>query len=290
MPEMPFELEDHWLISRALQMWQSVIETGNPVLSRQDAINSGQQDLVKPLDAQQKQFCQRLHELAVQYQRGTILSDLEKLLEDEGHSVTLLCNNPEADEQDYQAAVDVVGWHTDWNPRRYFGRTCQEAAGKAAAELRRREGSCHPQQGSEMSESKSRIWGQWVPEFFRGGATIVVQQEVPHKPHLCIYADVARTESEQTRARYQMCYDLAEFLNGGSRPAWLDDLHRDSEENAQALTGARIFATGPTVPDLEKPGRTVLDDSEGSKVDRARLMDVLFLISSKSSEDTPAEE
>ena len=84
-------------------------------------------------------------------------------------------------------------------------------------------------------------------------------------------------------------FPLIADLNGGSRPAWLDDLHRDSEENAQALTGARIFATGPTVPDLEKPGRTVLDDSEGSKVDRARLMDVLFLISSKSSEDTPAE-
>lgn len=123
----------------------------------------------------------------------------------------------------------------------------------------------------------SRIWGEWQPAFFPSGTTIV-RQDWAGKPHLYVYADAATTEDRSDRDRFDMCYQLAEFMNGGHRPAWLDDLDRQTETHAEALTGAKVFATGPMV-DIDPPNLNWrLDESDQAKDDRARLMDILFLV------------
>lgn len=61
-----------------------------------------------------------------------IIGNIEQVRTQEGHSVTILCDNPEADTVDVQAAVEVACDFTDWEPQRFYGRTWQEAIGKAA--------------------------------------------------------------------------------------------------------------------------------------------------------------
>ena len=55
---------DEDLVKRSLLMWRNYIETGNVVLSANDAINSGQPKLVRALDQHQKQLVHRLEQLA----------------------------------------------------------------------------------------------------------------------------------------------------------------------------------------------------------------------------------
>ena len=124
--------------------------------------------------------------------------------------------------------------------------------------------------------SKSRLWGEWKPEFYGSGTTIVVQRSVPHKPHLYLYADATPDEDRSQRDRYEMCYQIADYMNGGEAPTWLNELDRISEAYSEALTGAKIFATGPCI-DKDPPRlHWVQDESDEAVNDRARLMDVLF--------------
>ena len=61
-----------------------------------------------------------------------IVDPLNRLRADEGNSVTFICQNPEFDEAD--EAIEVSGEWTNWQPRRFTGRTlveCLEAAEKA---------------------------------------------------------------------------------------------------------------------------------------------------------------
>ena len=121
-----------------------------------------------------------------------------------------------------------------------------------------------------------RLWGEWEPRFYGSGTTIVALKEHAHKPHLYVYSDSAIDEDRWMRDRYDMCNQLAAFMNGGERPAWLDDIERLTEESAKSLMGASITATGPMV-DVDPPKcnwRT--DDSDEAKNDRARLMDAVF--------------
>lgn len=66
-----------------------------------------------------------------------IIGDIEQIRTVEGNSVTIICDNPEADSGDMQAAVDVSGDFTAWNKERYWGESWTEALRKAADASRR---------------------------------------------------------------------------------------------------------------------------------------------------------
>jgi hypothetical protein len=131
-------------------------------------------------------------------------------------------------------------------------------------------------QHTENAPVASRLWGEWEPRFFGSGTTIVHLREYQHKPWLYIYADVAVDDSRYARDRCNMCYQLADFLNGGPPPLWLSDFTRRTETYADALAGANISAVGPMI-DRNPPALDwVHDDSSQCVDDRARLMDALF--------------
>ncbi len=135
--------------------------------------------------------------------------------------------------------------------------------------------SARPAAPVEMLVSP-RLWGEWQSTFFGSGTTIVQLKEYAHKPHLYIYADSAVDEDRWMRDRYQMCDQLRDYMNGGDRPAWLDDIERLTETEAKSLMGASISAVGPMV-DVDPPKcNWHTDDSDDAKNDRARLMDAVF--------------
>lgn len=121
-----------------------------------------------------------------------------------------------------------------------------------------------------------RIWGQWEPQFYGSGTTIVVQSVYAHKPWLYIYADSSADDGRYMRDRYAMCKQLTVYMNGGDRPAWLDDFERLNEYEAKSLMGGQLYACGPML-DANPPNcHWVTDESDDAKNDRARLMDALF--------------
>lgn len=136
----------------------------------------------------------------------------------------------------------------------------------------------------EIRTTSPRIWGEWKPMFFGSGTTIVLQDEFKHKPHLYVYPDCSIDEARYMRDRYAMCYSLAEFMNGGDRPAWLDDFYRVSENGIESLSGAKTYATGPCID--RNPPRLdwVVDESDECRNDRARLIDVLELANRSDDE------
>ena len=122
-----------------------------------------------------------------------------------------------------------------------------------------------------------RLWGEWEVRSYQSGTMNVSLKIEQRKPWLYVFADKATDEDRQDRERYEMCEQLAAFLNGGDRPAWLADMIRTKEEAAYSLAGASIMATGPMF-DRDPPNlHWDQDESDDAKNDRARLMDVLFL-------------
>lgn len=96
-------------------------------------------------------------------------------------------------------------------------------------------------------------------------------------PHCYVYGPRNDDEDQGVRDRFKVCEDIRDYLNGGERPKWLDDLERTSEESASDLDGTSITATGPMI-DRDPPNCLwVFDDSEKAKDARARLMDRLLL-------------
>ena len=67
----------------------------------------------------------------------SIIGDIQQIRTQEGHSLTILCDNPEAESADTQGAVEVSADFTDWEVQRFFGETWQDALSKAAAASRR---------------------------------------------------------------------------------------------------------------------------------------------------------
>lgn len=65
------------------------------------------------------------------------IGDIEQIRTREGHSVMLVCDDAEAESIDCQAVVDVCGDFTDWEPRRFYGRTWDAALHRAANASRR---------------------------------------------------------------------------------------------------------------------------------------------------------
>jgi hypothetical protein len=124
---------------------------------------------------------------------------------------------------------------------------------------------------------RPRLWGEWQSQFYGSGTTIVTLKKEIHKPYLYVYADKGVSEDRYMRDRYEMCDQLAAYMNGGERPVWLADMERVSEVLAVSLAGASISATGPSI-DIDPPNLNWReDDSDDAKNDRARLMDALFL-------------
>lgn len=56
---------------------------------------------------------------------------------------------------------------------------------------------------------------------------------------------VSPIDMDDDRLRYSICEDLARFLNGGRRPAWLKDLARPFGNCLIGDDGTNIQATGP---------------------------------------------
>ena len=132
------------------------------------------------------------------------------------------------------------------------------------------------------TESKTRLWGQWEPQFYGSGTTLVrlkFFEGCGKYPHLYIYADSAINETRYMQDRYEMCKQLAAFLNGANHPIWLDDFTRNTESNAKSLSGGSITATGPSYEKIKGSGNWFIDESDEAKNNRARLLDVLFSIS-----------
>jgi hypothetical protein len=116
---------------------------------------------------------------------------------------------------------------------------------------------------------------KWVPAFY-GSGTCTVTRHDSREPHLYVYGPRNENEDDWMRARYKMCYELAEWLNDGKRPAWLDDLKRTEEGYAFDLDGTCIYATGP-VYDADPPNLNWKQcDDEESRNARARLIDLLM--------------
>lgn len=131
--------------------------------------------------------------------------------------------------------------------------------------------------------NEPRIWGEWDPRFYGSGTTIVCLRAERRRPHLYIHADAAIDEDRRQSDRYVMCQQLADFMNGGKRPAWLDDFERTSEIAAKSLAGGSIEAVGPMV-DKDPPNLFwVTDESEAAANDRARLMDALFFVAKEKA-------
>jgi hypothetical protein len=128
-----------------------------------------------------------------------------------------------------------------------------------------------------IATTTPRLWGEWQPQYYGSGTTIVVLREYQYKPHLYVYADRGIDEDRQQSDRFPMCQQLADFLNGGERPVWLDDLMRVDETRLEGLSGASIHAVGPMY-DCDPPKlHWIQDDSEDCANDRARLIDAIHL-------------
>jgi hypothetical protein len=53
---------------------------------------------------------------------GEIVAMIAALRAEEGHTVTILSDNPEADSIEEQSGVEVCGDWTNWEQRRFLGR------------------------------------------------------------------------------------------------------------------------------------------------------------------------
>lgn len=66
-----------------------------------------------------------------------VIGDIEQCRCCEGDDITILCDNPEVDDVEKQAAVELSGDPTAYERQRFYGRTWSEALHKAANAARR---------------------------------------------------------------------------------------------------------------------------------------------------------
>jgi len=106
-----------------------------------------------------------------------------------------------------------------------------------------------------------------------GSGTQVVSQNDCNEPHLYVYGPRLLSDKECCHERSAVCQDLRDFLNGGERPDWLDDLERISEDELRGVDGTSIRSTGPMY-DCDPPKLNWKECAdEGSQAKRARLID-----------------
>lgn len=81
--------------------------------------------------------CCRIVSLESELQRlRKIIGDIETIRADEGNSVTICCDNPEAESVDAQCAVDVIADFTNWQEKRYLAKDWSTALADAATAAR----------------------------------------------------------------------------------------------------------------------------------------------------------
>ena len=138
------------------------------------------------------------------------------------------------------------------------------------------------------TKAQSSLVGErWQCEYFGSGTCIVSNansKEEPFaygvhslEPHFYIYGPNSKSDDKRQRDRMKCCEDIRDFMNGGDRPQWLDDMRRVSEEHAEDLDGTMITATGPSIDTDPPKCFWVKNNSQEAKDARARLMDRLFL-------------
>jgi len=114
----------------------------------------------------------------------------------------------------------------------------------------------------------------WKTRCFQSGTTIVTNDEPG--PHFYVYGPQDSNEDDQQANRHKVCEEIRDYMNGGKRPKWLDDMDRRREDSAEGLDGTSIHAVGPIV-DRDPPNRIWGEDASiDAKNNRARLMDRLF--------------
>jgi len=138
---------------------------------------------------------------------------------------------------------------------------------------------------------QSIVIERWRCEYFLSGTCIVSNANCKKEPfaygvsdlepHFYIYGPSSDDDDKRTSDRMKCCEDIRDFLNGGDRPKWLNDLRRVSESRAEDLDGTKITATGPSIDRDPPKCFWIQDESQGAKDARARLMDRLFLSSSR---------
>ncbi len=106
---------------------------------------------------------------------------------------------------------------------------------------------------------------RWRVNSYQSGSVVVTCQE-PTLPHLYLYAP--------TGVRHETAVDIAEFLNGGVRPKWLDDCER-IQDCIIGTDGTKVIATGPFY-DCNPPALdwSLCEDAQ-SKQNRKELIDKL---------------
>jgi len=110
----------------------------------------------------------------------------------------------------------------------------------------------------------------WQKRCFESG-TIIVTRDDPRAPHFYVHGH-GRAGNE---ARHGVADDLCAYANGGPRPVWADNAHRDSETRVTHEDGFAITATGPMVDRSPPALDWVEDDSRHAHDARARLIDWL---------------
>jgi hypothetical protein len=131
--------------------------------------------------------------------------------------------------------------------------------------------------------SAAAVQTEWRVQTFPSGTHIVTTLDAD-EAHLYVYGpkpvglkDEEGEDVQADRNRFRMCEDLASFLNGGERPAWLDDMRRASETQLIGSDGSDITATG-LMYDRNPPAMEwwLREDAEACDK-RARLIDRLWL-------------
>lgn len=118
---------------------------------------------------------------------------------------------------------------------------------------------------------------RWHTESYESGTTVVMHDY--GQPWLYVY--VPGSDIDDGRYRLGACEALADFLNGGARPRWLDDMERYGERMLRGTDGSFVQATGPMY-DADPPRLNWCEREDASAVDaRARLIDRLMLRSNE---------
>jgi hypothetical protein len=114
----------------------------------------------------------------------------------------------------------------------------------------------------------------WQVQAFASGTHIVTDGGAgPWLYVLCTNPE----DLDDNRERFRMCEDLADFLNGGLRPAWLDEMERVREYELIGVDGSCVTATGPMY-DADPPNLNWHERQDDESRDaRARLIDRLWL-------------
>lgn len=115
----------------------------------------------------------------------------------------------------------------------------------------------------------------WRVQSYPSGTHVVT--DLSPGPWLHVLAcNTALGEGDVDRLKWSMCDDLARFLNGGPRPAWLDDMERCGPDALEGADGSRIEATGPMY-DADPPNLNWRQrDDSAARDARAELIDRIW--------------